>query len=124
MPTACAGTIRRARGKPSGQLQDAERKLDRRDDGTAVATGKTNVLAAVKEHTGLTYEQFRRTVLLAQGEFDTFLLAPEKDRADLLEKITGTEIYSRISSRVFEETRGRKANLDELGAPARGHRCS
>jgi exonuclease SbcC len=107
-------TIRRARDKPSGRLQDAERKLERRDDGTAVATGKNNVLAAVVARTGLTFEQFRRTVLLAQGEFDAFLLAPEKDRADLLEKITGTEIYSRISTRVFEETEERNRALGDL----------
>ena len=36
-------------------------------------------------------------MLLAQGDFDSFLLAPEKERGDLLSKITGTEIYEKIS---------------------------
>lgn len=49
------------------------------------------------ELTGLTYEQFTRTVLLAQNEFSTFLHANESEKADLLEKLTGTEIYERIA---------------------------
>jgi DNA repair protein SbcC/Rad50 len=92
----------RARGRADGRLQNEERLLLRLDDGSAVATGKTDVRRAVEVRTDLTFDQFRRTVLLAQGEFDAFLLAAESERADLLEKITGTEVYSQISRRVHE----------------------
>lgn len=60
---------------------------------------------AITLRTGLTFDQFRRTVLLAQGDFDSFLLAPERERGELLDKITSTEIYGRISVRVAEGTR-------------------
>ncbi len=60
------------------------------------------------------FEQFCRPVLLAQGEFDSFLLAPERERGDLLEKITGTEIYGRISRRVREGTRTLEAEVVAL----------
>lgn len=96
--------VRRARGKVTGKLQEPERVLSRLDDGMAVAVGKTGVLAAVVARSGFNFEQFRRSVLLAQGEFDAFLLASEPERAELLEKITGTEIYSRISREVYERT--------------------
>jgi len=43
-------------------------------DDSAVADGITSVLKVVEERTDLTFEQFRRTVLLAQGDFDAFLL--------------------------------------------------
>ena len=95
--------VRRARAKAAGRLQQVERKLEMLDGAANVAVGVRDVLAAVETRTGLTYNQFCRTVLLAQGEFDAFLLASETDRADLLEKITGTEVYSRISRCVHEE---------------------
>lgn len=101
-------TVRRARGKPTGKAQDPERTLSLLASGDGVAAGAKNVLAAVADRTGLTFEQFRRTALLAQGEFDAFLLASESDRAELLEKITGTAIYSKISSEVFS----RRAEID------------
>ncbi|WP_438345887.1 AAA family ATPase [Methylorubrum populi] len=105
----------RARNRATGKLQAERRRLHRLDDGSAVAAGKTQVLAAVERLTDLTFDQFRRTVLLAQGEFDTFLLAAEGERAELLEKITGTAIYSEISKRVhlgYEEHRRAVAALE------------
>ena len=88
--------------------------LERLDGSGAIATSKRDVLSAVEERSGFTFDEFRRSVLLAQGEFDVFLLADEGKRADLLEKITGTEIYSRISMRVFEDTAERERALEAL----------
>ena len=99
----------RARGRANGRLQDEQRSLILLDDGSPVATGKTQVRKAVELRTDLTFDQFRRTVLLAQGEFDAFLLAGEGERAELLEKITGTEIYAGISIRVHKGTDARRA---------------
>ncbi|CAO4163301.1 AAA family ATPase [Methylorubrum aminovorans] len=122
----------RARNRATGKLQAERRRLHRLDDGSAVAAGKTQVLDKVVALTDLTFDQFRRTVLLAQGEFDAFLLAAEGERAELLEKITGTAIYSEISKRVhlgYEEHRravealelrqGEIGLLDEAGLQAR-----
>jgi len=96
--------VTRARGKANGRLQSVQRSLKRLADDSAVAEGITSVLNEVVARTDLTFEQFRRTVLLAQGDFDLFLLAEERDRAELLEKITGTEIYGSISIQVREGT--------------------
>ncbi|MGY3281239.1 AAA family ATPase [Bradyrhizobium sp. S3.7.6] len=104
----------RARGRANGRLQNEQRALYRLDDGSAVATGKTQVREAVEARTELTFDQFRRTVLLAQGEFDAFLLAAESERAELLEKITGTEIYAAISIRVREGTEARRRAVEQL----------
>jgi exonuclease SbcC len=70
------------------------------DDGSTVADLVRPVEAAIQRLTDLSFEQFRRTVLLAQGEFDAFLMADSRERGDLLEKITGTGIYAEISRRV------------------------
>lgn len=53
------------------------------------------------ELVGLTYEQFTRTVLLAQNDFATFLKSKGAAKAELLEKLTGTGVYSRISQEVY-----------------------
>lgn len=49
---------------------------------------------------GLTFDQFTRTTMLAQGQFATFMKASDNDKSDILEKLTGTEIYSTIGQRI------------------------
>ena len=46
------------------------------------------------------FDRFTRSILLAQGGFDTFLKADAEQKSKILEQITGTEIYSNISQRV------------------------
>lgn len=110
--------IVRARGKSSGRLQNRMRGLWRIDaDGAiiaAVESGVEPVNARIVALTDLSFDQFRRTALLAQGEFDAFLRADAKDRADLLEKITGSEIYGRISVAAHERARETRATCAAL----------
>jgi ATPase involved in DNA repair len=56
------------------------------------------------------FDRFTRSMLLAQGGFAAFLQAAPDDRAPILEQITGTEIYSRISIRVHERRAGSGKN--------------
>lgn len=51
----------------------------------------------VEELLGLTYEQFMRSVMLAQGQFSTFLNSNKKQQTEILEMLTGTEVYSKIA---------------------------
>jgi DNA repair protein SbcC/Rad50 len=105
---------RRARAKADGKPQKVERLLTCLDDQTTIASSVSEVLDAVIAATGLTFDQFRRTVLLAQGEFDAFLLASENERAELLEKITGTEIYAEISKRAYTAAKAREQAVTSL----------
>lgn len=106
--------VQRARAKAGGALQKPQRLLTRLSDGQAVAEGIKPVLDAVIQRTGLSFEQFRRTVLLAQGEFDRFLLAADNERAELLEKITGTSIYAELSKRVHGGWKDRREGITRL----------
>ena len=54
----------------------------------------------IEELIGLTYEQFIRSVMLAQGEFSTFLKSKKSEQSEILEMLTGTEIYSKIAESV------------------------
>ncbi|KKN86187.1 hypothetical protein LCGC14_0270560 [marine sediment metagenome] len=107
-------TARRARGRADGKLQSVERALTRLDDNQLLESQITRVKDKVTEITGLTYEECRRTVLLAQGDFDAFLSANTADRAALLEKVTGTELYREISKRVYLMHEEAKQKLVEL----------
>ncbi len=62
---------------------------------------------------GLTFETFTRSMLLAQGTFAELLKASEAERAQMLERITGTEIYSRIGRIIFESARDSQKALEE-----------
>jgi exonuclease SbcC len=74
----------------------------------------------IVEILGLTFEQFTKVVMLAQGSFAAFLQADKNDKGELLEQITGTEIYGEISKKIYERNKTEKEKLDkilvELGA--------
>ena len=66
---------------------------------------------------GLDYEQFLRTVLIAQGSFDKFLKAEEKDRYELLEKLVGCEdVYTRITEEIKQKKEDSKSAYDQIMA--------
>lgn len=109
--------IRRARNKSTGALQSSAMKLVRIEtDGAQTSLGgtKTETLAAIQQALGLTYDQFTRIVVLAQNRFDAFLTADAKARADLLEKITGEEIYARLSQRVYQLASEKRSAMQKL----------
>ncbi len=101
---AARWTARRARDRADGKLQAVSRALIRLSDGQVLASQVSAVTDQVQALTGLSYDEFRRTLLLAQGDFDAFLKADTNDRAALLEKVTGTELYRAISTRVYDRT--------------------
>ncbi|WP_449220373.1 AAA family ATPase [Tistrella mobilis] len=107
-------SVRRAHGKATGTLQAAKRVLIDLDADQVVANSKREAGIEIAARIGLDFDQFRRSVLLAQGDFDAFLRATGKERADVLEKITGTNIYSRISIAAFERNKAAQAEIDRI----------
>ena len=94
-------TRARARKKPDGNLQNPKREISD-EEGQILAERLREADHLITELTGLDYQRFLRSVLLAQGRFREFLDANDNDRGDLLERITGTEIYSEISKKAYE----------------------
>jgi len=99
---------RRARNKIDGKFQDWSLTLHDLDTGERIADAKKEAKAAIERTLGLTYEQFRRSALLAQGDFAAFLQARGDKRAELLSQMTGTQLYERISRLAHE--RAKKAD--------------
>jgi exonuclease SbcC len=104
-------SVHRARGHSEGQLQDIRQRIVDRATGMVVAEGKKAVKELVESALGLTFEQFSSVVLIAQGEFARFLEANDADRSALLEKLTGTEVYSELSRAAFERARAVQERL-------------
>ncbi|MCK9607478.1 MAG: AAA family ATPase [Methylomonas sp.] len=107
-------SVRRARLRADGKLQPSEMTLLRLPEQQAIGGKKTEVQAAIVEKLGLSFDQFTRAVLLAQNEFSVFLKAPDDERASLLETLTGTDEYSRLSMRAFERAKLERQKLDAL----------
>lgn len=77
-------------------------------------TGHSKVDELVEQKSGLSFAQFKRSVLLAQGDFAAFLNAKADDRGALLEQLTDTEIYSRLSRAAYDRNKQERSNLEQL----------
>jgi len=110
----CMWSQNRAYKKPDGELQPSRHEIVDAKTGVPLKIKKAEIQQKVVDVTGLDYQQFTRSILLAQGDFATFLDAKSEERGTILEKITGTEIYGQISIKVHERFLREKAQLDEL----------
>jgi exonuclease SbcC len=111
--------VRRARGRAGGKLQPASMSVTDLESEVVIGGRKTDVRAAIEARLGLSFDQFRRSVLLAQGDFAAFLDADAKDRAELLERMTGTHIYGLISIEAHQRASVERAALAMLDETAR-----
>ena len=110
---------KRARNKVDGNLLDPTAELALAD-GTIIAEKLKAVRNKVAEITGLDFSRFRKSMMLSQGEFAAFLNAPANERAQLLEQLTGTEIYGDISKQVFENHKAAEKLLHIAHAKVEG----
>jgi exonuclease SbcC len=108
-------TVWRARRGASGRLQEQRLSLRCLDTGAQLGGTKTETLQQIHAVLGLSFDQFCRSALLAQGDFAAFLRADAAERADLLERMTGTEIYGKVSELAYRRASQWEAELRELG---------
>ncbi|WP_449434074.1 AAA family ATPase [Pseudomonas putida] len=95
----------RARDKANGKLQLSRQSLYDLDSEQLLGSGKHEYKQLVEARLGLNFEQFTRAVMLAQSEFGAFLKADDRERSELLEKLTNTAIYTRLGQRAFSKTK-------------------
>ena len=89
----------------TGSLRNHEMEISDLLSGTIFDLKKSEVPAKNEELIGLSYDQFIKAVLLAQGEFAQLLKAEKKERGELLEKITGTGIYRQLGIKAYQKFR-------------------
>ena len=109
-------------GKVLGKPQETVRLKDLTTN-RIVAEKVTDYQKKIEEITQLNYNQFLRSMMLAQGEFASFLKANKKDKVELLDQIIGNDIYKQIGYRVSDRLKNegeklkdkqRKINTEDL----------
>lgn len=103
----------------TGNLNPVQRKIADAND-MIIADKVRDCDREIVKIMGLTFEQFTKVIMLAQGSFTAFLQADKNQKGELLEQITGTEIYGEISKKVFMRNKDENEKLTkivtELGA--------
>ncbi|MBR6057061.1 MAG: AAA family ATPase [Victivallales bacterium] len=123
----CSHTSLKAKsnGAQKGTFYDAPDTnacwLQWQKDGEIQKVEGTNAKGAmVKQILGLDFKQFCQVILLAQGKFNAFLAEDASKRADILEKITGTAVYTKIGGKIAERSKAaadkRQQTLDKIAA--------
>jgi exonuclease SbcC len=113
-------SMRRARGKVDGNLQSADVELAEVESGKILATQVRPKSEEIEKLTGLNFARFTKSMMLSQGDFAAFLNANEADRAELLEELTGTEIYGQISQAVHQQFSDAKQKKKEFAIKLEG----
>lgn len=110
----CHWNQRRAHNKSSGELQSPKHEISNATTNEVIESKLKDVAQRVEEVTGMDFDRFTRSMLLAQGGFAAFLQAKPDERAPILERITGTEIYSQISMKVHKRKSDENKKLEAL----------
>ena len=110
----------RARKQVKDALQESKHELVDALSDNIIEEKKSRTIAAIENITHLNFKRFTRSVLLAQGSFAAFLQASVSERSDMLQQITGTEIYETISKQVHVNKREAEQQLQYLKAAAEG----
>ena len=119
IPYEAEWSIARARNKPSGRLQG--RKWNVKDLQSGMQYTKVDEIGAViADAVKLNFEQFCRTTMLAQGEFTRFLNSKDEEKAEILEMITGADIYSKIGAKVYEITQQKRSAYETAKSAVEG----
>ena len=98
----------------TGNLKPYEMTIAALPEGKYLDLKNSDVPAANERIIGLNYEQFIRSILLSQGEFAKFLKSDEKERAKLLEDITGSQIYRTLGKAAFEKAKVKREEIQAL----------
>ncbi|QNA89575.1 AAA family ATPase [Massilia sp. Dwa41.01b] len=114
-------SVRRSRNRVSGLLQASNMTLHRLPELAPLGGTKTEVAGEIAARIGLSFEQFTRSVLLAQNEFSAFLKTDENERGELLETLTGSAVYSEISKRAYERYKQEQDAVRRLSSRLADH---
>ncbi len=116
----CHWSQQKAKKKSNGELQQPKQEIINALTDAVLETKIKQVSAKIESVSGMDFDRFTRSMLLAQGGFAAFLQAAPDHRAPILEQITGTQIYSDISMRVHQRQRDEQTRLNHLESDLSG----
>ena len=107
-------TCKWGQSREKGELQQPTHHLSDENTHIPLTSQTQKTQQEIIKLTGMDFMRFTRAMMLEQGNFDKFLKADKNERAEILEMITGTEIYSEISRRVFLRSKDEEALLSRI----------
>ena len=107
-------TSKWGQSRKNGELQPPDHHLSDENTHIPITTQTQKTQQEIIRLTGMDFMRFTRAMMLEQGNFDKFLKADKNERAEILELITGTKIYSEISRRVFQRSKSETASLRDI----------
>ena len=116
VPYIATWEVHRAHNRPDGTLQPVSRTLSTAEGITPPVFKRNSkeINSEITQIIGLDMNQFFRTVVLAQGKFSEFLNSDENEKATLLVKMTGTQIYTQIGKKIFLTFRDKENTRNNL----------
>ena len=99
----------RRKSSPKGRLLSTANnelisdKLSAR--GKTLGASKKTISEEITDILGLDFDAFKRSVMLAQGEFAAFLKAKDEERRTILEATAGVDIYDRLKETLNQKVR-------------------
>lgn len=105
-----------------GNWGDIKHKLSREEGGAfvSITQNTSGTVDMVNEVIGIDKDQFTKAIVLSQGKFDEFLTADKGVRYELLEVITGTDIYRKIGLKVFDVLRIQNEQIKDVESQLNG----
>ncbi len=103
-------SVKRAYNKALSNMQKKTWTLKNLDRAITLTKDK-EIQVEIHEAIGLDFKQFCRTTLLAQGQFTRFLNSNDSEKAEILEKITGVDIYTKVGVKIYETTKRKEQEL-------------
>ena len=106
-----------------GQSKEAEKRFKYNkpkwslDVGGISYTAVNDIKQKIQDSVGLTFAQFSRMAMLAQGQFAAFLTGDKIERETILEKLTNTQhfsFYGTAIENLFKKAKGIKTSAQQL----------
>lgn len=110
------GMKKSTRGKNAGRVSYSTPVMEI-ETCSKIYTRITEVKEIAQRAVGLTFEQFCRMAMLAQGQFAAFLTGDKKSREIILEQLTNTEMFSKWGeavNRIFKRAEDDEKNAKTL----------
>ena len=89
----------------------ADAKLEYDD---IVVAGTNDVTRKIEEILGINAKQFKQIAILPQGEFLKILYSESSERTEIFRRIFDTDLYKKISDRLYNKTTDTKKEIDSL----------
>jgi exonuclease SbcC len=107
--------VKREDGNSTAELLAPEMKLIQLNGSEQILEDSTQkVRDKMAELTGMDFHKFSKSMVLAQGDFAAFLNALDSERMDILEKISGTDIYAEYKEQAEEKNTQAQARMLQL----------